>query len=251
MQRRCLNWKPAVAALAAILILTTGVSTGRADSPPAKTDVPQPLPENIVTAWKEAGAQVGWLRAQPDGFSKFVPEKAGKSGDLPAFLFAFGQEGRLAKLPAPTPAFGLCLTQMTDAGLKELAGLKSLQALVLYNTKVTDAGLKELAGLKNLQSLNLGWTKVTDAGLKELAGLKSLQSLNLGWTKVTDAGLKELAGLKSLQTLYLEATQVTDAGLKELAGLKSLQALYLNHTQVTDAGLKELQTALPGCKIIR
>ena len=44
---------------------------------------------------------------------------------------------------------------------------------------MTDAGLKELAGLKNLQSLNLDDTKVTDAGLKELAGLKSLQSLDL------------------------------------------------------------------------
>ena len=45
---------------------------------------------------------------------------------------------------------------------------------------MTDAGLKELAGLKSLQMLNLDSTKVTDAGLKELAGLKSLQTLNLG-----------------------------------------------------------------------
>ena len=40
---------------------------------------------------------------------------------------------------------------MTDAGLKELAGLKSLQTLNLTNTQVTDAGLKELAELKSLQ----------------------------------------------------------------------------------------------------
>jgi hypothetical protein len=33
---------------------------------------------------------------------------------------------------------------------------------------VTDAGLKELAGLKSLQALDLTFTKVTDAGLKEL-----------------------------------------------------------------------------------
>ena len=44
---------------------------------------------------------------------------------------------------------------MTDAGLKELAGLKSLQTLDLNGTQVTDAGLKELAGLKSLQTLNL------------------------------------------------------------------------------------------------
>ncbi len=44
---------------------------------------------------------------------------------------------------------------MTDAGLKELAGLKSLQLLYLAGTQVTDAGLKELAGLKSLQMLYL------------------------------------------------------------------------------------------------
>ena len=54
---------------------------------------------------------------------------------------------------------------------------------------MTDAGLKELAGLKSLQALNLGDTQVTDAGLKELAGLKSLQLLDLDDTKVTEAGV--------------------------------------------------------------
>ena len=47
---------------------------------------------------------------------------------------------------------------MTDAGLKELVGLKSLQALALHRTQVTDVPMKELAGLKTLQSLGLGQT---------------------------------------------------------------------------------------------
>jgi internalin A len=46
-------------------------------------------------------------------------------------------------------------TQITDAGLKELAGLNNLQWLDLTGTRITDAGLKELAGLKNLQWLTL------------------------------------------------------------------------------------------------
>src|SRR5215471_14025304 len=102
----------------------------------------------------------------------------------------------------------------------------------LHGTKVTDAGLKELKGLKNLQELDLWGTKVTDAGLKELKEFTSLQRLRLG-SKVTDAGLKELKGLKSLQTLNLWDTSVTDAGLKELKGLKSLQELDLSSTKVT------------------
>ena len=66
--------------------------------------------------------------------------------------FSEWKEGVLAKLPDPGAAFGLSLnsTKVTDAGLKELAGLKSLQALYLNNTQVTDAGLKELAGLEEL-----------------------------------------------------------------------------------------------------
>ena len=39
---------------------------------------------------------------------------------------------------------------MTDAGLKELAGLKSLQTLNLNDTQVTDAGLKELGRAQEL-----------------------------------------------------------------------------------------------------
>src|SRR5713226_1401568 len=216
MQLRCSKWPVTIAALG---VLATCSLTGFADPPPAKTDAPKPLPKAIVEAWKEAGAEVGWLRPDKFGFLEFDQNKEGKPGDLPAFHFPW-QEGRLAKLPTPTMAFGLDLsgTQVTDAGLKDLAGLKSLQMLNLYYaSRITDAGLKELAGLKNLQTLYLGFTKVTDAGLKELAGLKSLQSLYLGDTKVTDTGLKELAELKSLQLLKLSFAQVTDAGLKDLA----------------------------------
>src|SRR5437588_867452 len=78
--------------------------------------------------------------------------------------------------------------------LKELAGFKSLQAIILNNAGVSDANLKELAEFKSLQTLDLhSCREVTDAGLKELAGLTSLRALYLGSTKVTDAGLKDLA----------------------------------------------------------
>jgi hypothetical protein len=83
-------------------------------------------------------------------------------------------------------------TKVTDVGLKELAGLKSLHYLYLNGTRVTDAGLKELVGFKTLRTLTLWTTQVTDAGLKELAGLTNLQYLELGRTQVTDAGVAEL-----------------------------------------------------------
>ena len=65
---------------------------------------------------------------------------------MPAFRLVVWKAGVFAELPVPPVAFELDLgnTEVTDAGLKELAGLKSLQALVLSDTSVTDTGLKEL-----------------------------------------------------------------------------------------------------------
>lgn len=107
--------------------------------------------------------------------------------------------------------------KIKDEDLKLVAQLKDLQVLKLdAASNITDAGLKELASLKNLQDLGLGSTKVTDAGLKELAGFKELQKLNLNFTKVTDAGVKNLASFKKLDTLGLSFTEVTPQAIKTL-----------------------------------
>ncbi len=98
-----------------------------------------------------------------------------------------GSVTRNEKAPdRPVIVVDLSFTGLTDAGLKDLAGLKQLQKLVLSGTSVTDAGMQELAGLKQLQKLELLNTEVTDAGLKELAGLKQLHMLDLSSTKVTE-----------------------------------------------------------------
>ena len=114
---------------------------------------------------------------------------------------------------------------------------------------MTDAGLKELAGLKSLQTLDVRGTQVTDAGLKVLARLQSLQRLYLNHCLETDAGMKDLASLTSLQILNISASDVTDAGLKELAGLKSLQSLIMWGTKATPAGIAALRFELPKCRI--
>lgn len=241
------------APLAVLLLLVGGVVPAGAGQPP-KQDSPKPLPKEIVAAWEKAGGEPGWMGLHSLGFFVFAEESTGLTGAIPAFHFFFvWEDGVVSKLPVPAAPFGLDLieTKVTDAGVKELVGLKSLHTLNLGGTHVTDAGLKELANLKSLHALFLGGTQVTDAGLKELAGLKSLHTLWLFGTQVTDAGLKELAGLKSLHTLNLGGTQVTDVGLKQLAGLKDLHTLNLVNTKVTNAGVVELRKALPDCRITR
>ncbi|GAG37153.1 unnamed protein product, partial [marine sediment metagenome] len=89
---------------------------------PTKEPV-RPAPE-VIAAWEKAGARFEARR-------------------LPLFLFRLFPTGKLNVLPPPEVPFGLTLsnTKVTDAGLKELAGLKQLQSLNLFRTKVTDAGL--------------------------------------------------------------------------------------------------------------
>jgi hypothetical protein len=180
-----------VAVVLALAVLAGG-SRGVGGPQPGGKDAPKPLPKELVTAWEKAGAKAGWIRAGKYGYPEFIPGQSGQHGDLPAFRFVSWKGGVSPQLPAPEVPFGLDLSyiQITDAGLKELAGLKQLQAMSVGATKITDAGLKELAGLKQLQTLFLYGAQITDAGLKELAGLKQLQSLALAGTKITEAGLK-------------------------------------------------------------
>ncbi len=103
-----------------------------------------------------------------------------------------------------------------------LAGLTSLESLMLVGTQVSD--VSPLAGLTSLKLLYLSDAHVTD--ITPLAGLTSLEQLYLANTQVSD--VTPLAGLTSLEQLALTGTQVKD--VTPLAGLKNLKELHLNDT---------------------
>jgi hypothetical protein len=186
-----------VTTFAALLLLTGGGGQSLSAPLPRPNRQPQPLPRELVAAWTEAGATVGWMRGDQEWLF-FREEVEGEPGEVPAFQFRKWTGGVVGKLPPPQRAFGLDFggSQVTDAGLK------GLQSLSLSATPVTDAGMKELTGLKGLQWLFLNGTKVADAGLKELAALKELKELDLIDTPVTDAGAAELR--KALPTLIIQ-----------------------------------------------
>ena len=96
------------------------------------------------------------------------------------------------------------------------ADLEKVRRLSLFNTQITDAGLKEVAKLNRLSWLDLQGTKITDAGLKEVAKLQNLTRLVLSNTQITDAGLKELVKCKQLRELYPRFSKVTKAGIEQL-----------------------------------
>ena len=128
--------------------------------------------------------------------------------------------------------------------------LEKVTVLNLHSTEITDAGLKDVAKLQKLTHLVLSNTKkITDAGLKDFAKLQKLRYLSLSGTQITDEGLKEVVKLQKLEALWLSYTKITDEGLKELAKLQKLQELFLDGTKVTAAGVAELKKAMPNCEI--
>jgi serine/threonine protein kinase len=135
---------------------------------------------------------------------------------------------------------GLQGTQITDAGLKHVAGFKKMFQLYLGQTKVSDVGLKELAHHPRLEHLGIENTRVTDEGIHSLAPLKTLKYLNIGGTAITDGCMKDINGFRQMEMLCLYSTAVTDAGMKELKDLTKLRTILLNDTGVTNAGIKEL-----------
>lgn len=161
------------------------------------------------------------------------------------------------------------LSQAVGAGGKRPTKIEDIVSLDLSFQQVSDKGLKHLAGMTNLTTLNLRSGNTYGAGLKHLAGMKKLALLDAG--AVTDDALEALrdAGLlhalaqataadgkrptkaEDIVALELFGRGVTNKGLKAIYGLTSLKMLSLRGTGVTDAGVEELKVALPKCVVAK
>ena len=155
----------------------------------------------------------------------------------------------LAKLRA---TFGSEVTnehEITDEGLRRLAGASRLRVLRLREAKVTGVGFKHLTSLTRLEELGLYRTDFNDDGARCLAALPSIQILDLTATKITSAALADISTMSRLSSLSLSATAVDDASLCHLASLPCLNGLNLRETRITDAGLVHL-AALPSLEAV-
>jgi internalin A len=108
-------------------------------------------------------------------------------------------------------------TQVGDAGLACLRNLVGVRELWLTGTNVSDEGIKMIAGFGHLKSISLARTQVSDAGLKQLESLTELEILHVGETSISDEGLRHLRGLGHLREVYATESRVTTGGASELA----------------------------------
>jgi len=139
-------------------------------------------------------------------------------------------------------------TNITDKGLKYLTGMKSLQ--ILYPPRLSsDAGMAQIAKIKSLKALYFKDNYISNDGLKYLAELENLEELALDGKRMSDEGLKHLANLPKLYYLLLQR-KFTDDGmqyLKNVPNLKTpnLKKLDIGHAKLTDKGcetLKQIKT---------
>ena len=87
------------------------------------------------------------------------------------------------------------------ACLGKLTQLKQLQ-LGPHDSAISDAGLRYLANLTSLEFLNIGGRRITDRGLQYVANMRKLGHLSITGD-FTDQGLRHLEALERLSALNL------------------------------------------------
>ncbi len=202
--------------LAAVLVVLAVVGVGRA----GEKDIRKALEEDqaIIEELSKAGVNF-------DGKLFFAHFDDVRGTDtLVGRLADLSDQERLANMHVRLRG-----SDITDAGLAAIGcRFKAVGRLTLSGTAVTDAGLKNLVGLR-VRSLYLqDCAGVTDAGVASIVRLKGLWSVTLSGTRVTDAGLERLAALSDLEHLTLDGTAVTDEGLRHLERLSRLEYLALD-----------------------
>jgi Leucine-rich repeat (LRR) protein len=109
----------------------------------------------------------------------------------------------------------ICPAKMTDDGLVIIGSFPQLESLVLSRQqRITDAGLKHLSNLKTLQSITLEGTNISDAGIQHLRGLTELTRLALDNTKVGDETLRLAETMPKLKQISVHGTKVSVAALR-------------------------------------
>jgi hypothetical protein len=189
------------------------------------SDTSQGKPERVVLLLKDLGRQTGLRKL--DLSNVYAVDNDG--------LDALSSLSELEEL-------SLDGANITDDGLRHLAGFTNLRKLSLYAAHgITGRGLSHLAALQQLKELDLAETECGDESAAALARLVGLRRLNLAFTPAGDACLAGVVSLDRLEHLNLSGTKITSAGLAHLADLPDLRELYAAHTGVDDGGLDHLR----------
>jgi hypothetical protein len=176
--------------------------------------------------------------------------------------------------------------QLTDAGLRTMAGCASLRSVAFFHLsfrmegftgegfaawaampnleKLTvagmsmgDAGFAAIAKITTLKELRTWHTYQTEAGNACIASLPNLSSLMLGQRlpgqgrplSFTDESLATITKMKSLESLEIGESRFSLEALRQLGSLPNLKKLKITRTEISAEDVEALRTDLPNVKI--
>ena len=102
-----------------------------------------PLPDAARLMLAQFGSQIEYTEREPNGLVNLTRSEV-TNDDLRHLVFYPGFD-----------ALTLDKTLVSDAGLKIIGEMSSLETLRLYDTLISDVGLKSLRGLSKLEYLNI------------------------------------------------------------------------------------------------
>ncbi|KAF7151730.1 hypothetical protein RHSIM_Rhsim02G0242800 [Rhododendron simsii] len=125
--------------------------------------------------------------------------------------------------------------RITSSALWDITGMTNLKEVDLSQcSKVTDAGIRHLLSVSTLEKLHIAETGVTAEGISLLSSLVNLSLLDLGGLPVTDRALTSLQVLTKLQYLDLWGSEISNEGAAVLKVFPMLSFLNLAWTKVTE-----------------
>ncbi|HYH66525.1 MAG TPA: protein kinase [Urbifossiella sp.] len=151
---------------------------------------------------------------------------------------------KLRDLP-PVGILHLGYTPFTDEDFARLAaipGFAAARELQVQGTQITDAGMAEIARFRNLSYLHVGDTRITPAGLAGTRGLK-LGTLCIGRNPGGDGWVDAVLANPTLSSVTIYATPISPAALARLKGAPALYTLIVGQETAIPAALDALAGA--------
>jgi len=145
----------------------------------------------------------------------------------------------------------LRMTNLSDAGCKAIAEIKTLQRLdICYNRRITKEGIEYLAGMPQLDFLDMRENSFTDKDIEPLRHMKKLRELRVARTFVDNNALDYINQIGTLEELWIGTTKISQGALLKLTGLHHLVSLRCHGYRPSESELKKFKALMPLCEII-
>lgn len=125
-----------------------------------------------------------------------------------------------------------------------------LRDIIAHHTRFGDYGPRSIAGMKTLERLVLSRAAIDDKALGSFAKCPNLVELDLSFNNISPGGLKKLSRLEHVQMLRLQHNPgIVGASLSAIRKWDELKLLELDGTSVDLLAIRQMKELHPGLTI--